>query len=123
MENNSINIATKAALFNALLFPGWGHIYLKKNKRGILIILPVIAGMMYIFWSIFQTAKKIVMATPLIKGTVDIVAVVNLTMNSVREVNSSFYLILLLVLLLWVFSIIDAYLLGKKEQKAIQNQD
>lgn len=114
-EEKSVDVATKAALYNALLFPGWGHFYLKKYKRGILIILPVVAGILLICWSVIQIAQKILKATPFKKGSVDIISVVNLSMNSIMEVDSSFYLILLFIVLLWIFSIVDAYLLGKKQ--------
>jgi hypothetical protein len=114
-----VDIATKAALYNALLFPGWGHFYLKKYKRGFLIILPVIAGMLLMCWLVIQVAQKILKAIPIKKGNVDIVAIINLSMNSLNEVDSNFFLILFLIFLLWVFSIIDAYLLGKKQIQEI----
>lgn len=113
MENKSVDAATKAALYSALLFPGWGHLYLKKYKRGILIILLATAGILFICWSIIQTAQKILKATPLKNGNVDIIAIVNLFMNSLKEVDSIFLIILIMIILLWIFSIIDAYLLGK----------
>ena len=65
-----MNIAMKAALFNALLFPGWGEIYLKKYKRGILIIIATAAGILSILWSIIQTTIKILRFAPFKKGTV-----------------------------------------------------
>ena len=49
-----MNPAIKAALFSALLFPGWGQIYLKKYKKGILIIIPITAGVLSILWAIVQ---------------------------------------------------------------------
>lgn len=110
-----MNIATKAALYNALLFPGWGHIYLKKYKRGMLIIFPVLAGILSICWTAFQIAEKILKATPFRKGTVDITSVVNLSINSVREIDPNYSLVLLPIALLWIFSIVDAYKLGKKQ--------
>ncbi|NTW06617.1 MAG: hypothetical protein HGA29_02110 [Syntrophaceae bacterium] len=68
-----MNPATKAALYNALLFPGWGHIYLKKYKIG-------------------KMGKGIASPCPIL-------------------------LVLLFMVLLWVFSIIDAYQLGKKQMQ------
>ncbi|MEN6623510.1 MAG: hypothetical protein ABFD50_18435 [Smithella sp.] len=114
-KEKSADIATKAALYNALLFPGWGHFYLKKYKRGILIILPVIAGILHICWSIIQIAQNILKTAAIKNGSVDIISVVNLSINSIMKVDLSFYLILSFIVLLWIFSIIDAYLLGRKQ--------
>jgi TM2 domain-containing membrane protein YozV len=114
-----MNQAIKAALFSALLFPGWGQIYLKKYKRGILIILLVAAGMLSITWAIVQVAITVIKAAPLKKGEVDISAVVNLTNSSIKALDSYYFsFIILLIIFFWVFSIIDAYLLGKKEIKS-----
>jgi TM2 domain-containing membrane protein YozV len=111
-----MNIATKAALFNALLFPGWGQIYLKKYKKGILIIIAIIAGVSSILWSVVQTTKNILKIAPFKKGTVTFSAVVQLAMDSIKALNLSYlFLILLSMILLWIFSIIDAYISGKKE--------
>jgi TM2 domain-containing membrane protein YozV len=110
-----MNPATKAALFSALLFPGWGQIYLKKYKRGILIILPVAVGMLSITWAIVQVAITVLKAAPFKKGKVDFNAIVNLTISSVKALDFYYFLfIFLLIIFFWVFSIIDAYLLGKK---------
>ncbi|GAB6267344.1 MAG: hypothetical protein STSR0002_00840 [Smithella sp.] len=54
-----MNKAIKAALFNALLFPGWGQIYLKQYKKSILIISAVMAGTLSILWSVIQATREL----------------------------------------------------------------
>jgi len=111
-----MNIATKATLFNALLFPGWGQLYLKKYKRGLAIILAVVAGISSILWSVVQTTIVLLKATPLKKGTVTFSAVIQLAIDAIKALNLSYlFLILFSMILLWIFSIIDAYISGKKE--------
>ena len=111
-----MNIASKAALFNALLFPGWGQIYLKKYKKGILIIIATIAGISSILWSVVQTTIAILKIAPFKKGTVTFSAVIQFTINAIKALNLFYlYLILFFMILLWIFSIIDAYMVGKKE--------
>ena len=114
-----MNLATKAALYNALLFPGWGHFYLKKYKRGLIFILPVMAGMLSICWAITQVAFNILKSNPFNKGPVDINAVIQLSMDSTKAIYEqgvatpcSILLVLLFIILLWIISIIDAYQLG-----------
>ena len=113
-----MNLATRAALFNALLFPGWGQIYLKKYKRGILIITGVVIGILSILWLIVQSTINILKIAPLKKGTVTFGAVLQLAINAIKTLNFYLFLILFFMFLLWIISIIDAYLIGKKE---IQN--
>ena len=106
-----MNIASKAALFNALLFPGWGQIYLKKYKKGISIIIATIAGISSILWSVVQTTIAILKIAPFKKGTVTFSAVIQLTINAIKALNLFYlYLILFFMILLWIFSIIDAYM-------------
>ncbi len=79
-------------------------------------MLPVVAGIIFITWSIVQVAVTVLKAAPLKKETVDFSAVVNLTSSSIKALDFYYFLfIFLLIFFFWVFSIIDAYLLGKKE--------
>jgi hypothetical protein len=111
-----MNLATKAALLNALLFPGWGQIYLRNYKKGISIIIASLAGVVSILLSVVQTTIAILKIAPIKKGTVTFNAVIQLTINAIKTLNLSYlFLILLSMILLWIFSIIDAYQIGKKE--------
>jgi TM2 domain-containing membrane protein YozV len=111
-----MNLAIKGALFNALLFPGWGQIYLRNYKKGILIIIASLAGVVSILLSVIQTTIAILKIAPFKKGTVTFSAVVQLAIDSIKALNLSYlFLILLSMILLWIFSIIDAYMVGKKE--------
>ncbi len=111
-----MNLAIRAALYNALLFPGWGHFYLKQYKRGIIFILPVLAGMLAICWAIAQVAYNILNANPFPKGTVDLATVIKLSTDSTKALDlNKLSIILVLIILLWIVSILDAYRLGKKQ--------
>lgn len=107
--------STKAALYNALLLPGWGHFYLKEYKRGVLIFIPFLAGLLWICWAIFQAARAILISSPFKKGTVDIAVALKLAADSVNNLNLEHYAFLLFfIILLWIISIADAYYLGRK---------
>ena len=111
-----MNLAVKGALFNALLFPGWGQIYLKKYTKGVLIILGILAGASSMMWSILQETINILKIEPLRKGISTFGALVQLAIDALQRLNLFYVsLILIFMLLLWIFSIIDAYLLGKKK--------
>lgn len=115
-----MQISTKAALYNALLFPGWGQIYLKRYKRGILIIAGITAGIISIVWSVVETTMNILRIAPFKKGTVTLLAVYQLTLNAMQSLNFfPFLLTISLMLLLWILSIMDAYKLGKEKMAII----
>jgi TM2 domain-containing membrane protein YozV len=111
--------ATKAALFSALLFPGWGQFYLKRYKRGLVFIMPVLIGTLALVWAIVQVGITIIKAAPFKKETVQLANVIQVTVDALKTIDFSYFLfILCLIAALWVLSIIDAYLLGKKMMTA-----
>jgi TM2 domain-containing membrane protein YozV len=115
-----MNLAIKAALLSALLFPGWGQLYLKQYKRGIAFILPVLAGVIFICWSLIQVVMNTLKAAPLQKGSVDINTILKLTNDSLITLDStSLSLIMLIIIGLWIYSTFDAYILGKKMMNVI----
>jgi hypothetical protein len=110
-----MNTATKATLLSALLFPGWGQLYLKRYKRGLLFILPVLAGILALAWAVAQVAMAIIKTTPFKKGTVQLSNVIQVTVDAVKAFDLfNFLLIVIFLAALWILSILDAYLLGKK---------
>ncbi len=115
-----MNLATKAILFNALLFPGWGEIYLKKYLKGFWIIIAFLSGIVSIVWSITQAAMDILKVAPVKKGTVTAGIVIEVAMKAIKSLDFYFLIfILILMVLLWILSIIDAYLLGKEAMAKI----
>jgi TM2 domain-containing membrane protein YozV len=114
-----MNKATKAALFSALLFPGWGQFYLKRYKRGLVFIMPVLIGTLALVWAIVQVGITIIKAAPFKKETVQLANVIQVTVDALKTIDFSYFLfILCLIAALWILSIIDAYLLGKKMMTA-----
>lgn len=115
-----MNLATKAALFSALLFPGWGHIFLKKYKRGIFLIISVSIGIIILCYYIVSVAIDVLRGASLKKGDVSFSYVINLSAEAVKSVNQFYiFFVLLFIIILWIFSIYDSYSLGKKEMEKI----
>ena len=107
--------AKKAALFSALLIPGWGQIYLKYYKRGLAFIVPVLMGILAMVWMVVQVGMAIIRAAPVAKETVQISNAVRITSDAIKVIDLfTFLLIFSLIVALWILSIVDAYLLGKK---------
>lgn len=115
-----MNVAGRAILFNILLFPGCGQIYLKHYKKGILILAGTVVVILSILWSIIQKTIAILKISPFQKGTVTIGAIVDLAMKSLSSLDSIYLLSIFCSLMaLWLFSIIDAYLVGKKVMASV----
>lgn len=107
--------ARKAALFSALLFPGWGQIYLKHYKRGMIFLVSVVAGMISLAVSVILSGFAIIKAAPFRKGTIQFSDVIDVCIKAFGAINTKLFLsMIVLLLLLWILSIIDAYQLGKK---------
>jgi TM2 domain-containing membrane protein YozV len=110
-----MDIATKAALFSALLFPGWGQFYLKHYKRGLIFIVPVLAATLALVWSIIDIGISIIKATPFKKGTDHLTNAIQVAVDALKAINLSYFMMLLIIIsIFWILSIIDAYQLGKK---------
>ena len=78
--------ATKAALFSALLFPGWGQFYLKRYKRGLVFIVPVLASALALVWSIVEIGISIIKAAPFKKGTVHPANVIQVAVDALKAI-------------------------------------
>lgn len=110
-----MNNAVKSALFSALLLPGWGQFYLKFYKRGLLFLLPTLWGLLAIAWMIIDAGMTAVKILSFPKGSFQISYVFLTLAESFKLINLlHLLLILVLALVLWLLSVLDAYQLGKK---------
>ncbi|MGA2332077.1 MAG: DUF6677 family protein [Syntrophales bacterium] len=109
-----MKIAIKAALLSGLVFPGLGHIYLKRYRRGLAILIPVLLCLGIIIRTVVVSALESLKAIESGGGIADMETVSNLArIDSVHSgINLNF--ILLFVLCCWLFSVVDAYKIGKK---------
>jgi hypothetical protein len=108
-----MNIAVKAALLSGFVFPGLGQIYLKQYWRGLIMIILVMLGLIIIVgmatFSAFESLKAIQMEG----GTVDMNTISNLA-ATYSTLNDIYYkIIFLLIACCWLFSIVDAFRIGK----------
>ena len=115
----------KAALLSALVFPGLGQMYLKRYVRGLIPMVFILTGLGVLIVQATVGALQVLdkIQIQLQGGTVDMNAVSNLAAGSSTHGDPYSSLISLGIAVCWVFSVIDAYLLGKeKDRRNIQNQ-
>jgi hypothetical protein len=102
----------RAALLNALIFPGVGHIYLKRAARGCLFLLPALVALLYFLNQVMERANAIagqVMAGTMPLDPVLIAARIEESSGNSTLMTSSVYVIVVC----WAASIVDGYLLGR----------
>lgn len=102
----------RAALLNAFIFPGVGHIHLKRAARGSIFLLPTLVAVLYFLNQVMERANAIV--DQVSAGTMPldpalIAARLEDSSGNSALMTASVYLIVVC----WAASIVDGYLLGR----------
>jgi hypothetical protein len=107
--------ATKAVLLSALVFPGTGHIFLKKYKAGVVLAGVSIAGMYYVVSNAIDTAMAIV--EQIQNGEVQIDSALAISeLASKQPAGSEAWLLNIAtyaIIICWIIGIIDSYRAGR----------
>jgi TM2 domain-containing membrane protein YozV len=113
-----MKVAYKAVLLSVFVFPGAGHLYLKRYWSGLVIIFLSCTVLGYIIWSATVSALNSLHDAMLkmqggatnLQELSDIAGSKMLTAYPYQ--NAVFYVIVCL----WIFAIIDAYRIGKQRE-------
>jgi TM2 domain-containing membrane protein YozV len=108
----------KAALLSLFVFPGLGQIYLKRYRRGLVILFSFLTGLGYIVWFITVSAlKRLDDAMVMMKGDItklqhpqDIFGSKMLTTGPCQDV------VYYVIMGFWIFAVIDAYRIGRQRE-------
>ena len=106
---------TKAALVSALIFPGLGHLVLKRPMRGCLFIVPALLAVGFLLRTTLALASALV--DEINNGTlaidpIQIVARIHASGVDNAATNAAS----LVIVLCWVGSVADSYWLGRRGQ-------
>ena len=108
--------AVKAALLSGFVFPGLGQIYLKRYLRGLIIMIPVLLGLIIIVEiatvGVLESLKKIQIQVE--DGATDTNTMLTLATSYSTHNDIFFKAISLFIVCCWLFSLIDAYSIGKR---------
>ena len=101
----------RGALFSALIFPGSGQMLLKEKKRGLFFASISVAGIIAMVISVV-TATWAGMEQVALQGIeIKISVMVEAAINSFKAAKTY---ILPLLIICWLSSIVDAWMLGKR---------
>jgi len=104
--------STKAALISALVFPGLGHLVLRKGARGLLFIVPAALAVIYLLRSVLQLLDRLMDDINRGALALDPVAILERVHASGID-NAATNLASLVCIVCWAGSIIDALWLGR----------
>jgi TM2 domain-containing membrane protein YozV len=107
--------ALKGALLSGLVLPGLGQMLLKRYMRGLAFIAVVVGGLAVMVLKASQLAYSIVEKMELDSRGMDMQTITDAaTRAAATSDNRSFNLCLGLIIVTWLFSIVDAYVIGRK---------
>ncbi len=107
--------ALKGALLSGLVLPGLGQVVLRHYKRGLALMLVVLGSLTVMVIKAAQLALAVFEKMELEGGATDIQAIAQAaTRASVTSDSRLFNFCLLLIVACWLFSVVDAYVIGKK---------
>ncbi|MFT6273982.1 MAG: hypothetical protein ACJAZ0_000070 [Halioglobus sp.] len=110
--------STKAALLSALIFPGVGHMFLKKKIPGVALIS---ASFVAIYYLASKAMEKALQITEKIQSgdiSLDIAAMTELVTKNPTGVDAQVIDIATYTFItFWLFGIIDSYRLGRAGEK------
>jgi TM2 domain-containing membrane protein YozV len=114
--------AVKAALLSGAVFPGLGQIYLKRYLRGLIMLIFTLLALIIVVGitmvAVFESLNNIQVEG----GTVDIHTLSNPALvHSARDATLS-KLLSSFILCSWVFSVVDAYSIGKRKGTGTKNE-
>jgi len=106
--------STKAALISALIFPGLGHLALRKGKRGLLFMVPAAVAVLYLLSSVLQLLNQLM--AEINSGALGLDPVVILERVHASGIdNAATNLASLACIVCWAGSIADALWLGRQK--------
>ena len=104
------------AAFLSFLFPGLGEIYLRRFWRGIMIMIFVLAGIGVITVITMVRVSEDLKRIQAGGSAVDTAAIDHIVSAVLSGPSFHMKIIFLIVLGMWLYSIIDAYRLGRKTE-------
>lgn len=111
----------KGVLLSGLIFPGLGQIALKRYPRGIALILVVLAALALMIVTAVQEAYAILENIEAGGGTPDTETIRQAAEQAAAASDSMVIpAMALLILICWVIGIIDAYRIGRQQDREAQ---
>ena len=106
-----MNRSVKAALISALVFPGAGHLYLKRGARACLFLVPTLASVVVFLNDAMEQATEI--AGQIMAGTMSADPVAMAARLEQQGGSALATVAATVMIACWIGATVDAYLLGR----------
>ncbi|MFT6050615.1 MAG: hypothetical protein ACI9B9_000253 [Halioglobus sp.] len=111
--------STKAALLSACIFPGVGHLFLKKHIAGIVLMSTSLIAIYYLASTAMEKALQITEKIQRGDISLDIATITELVTKQPAGTNAQLIDIATYTFIIcWVISIVDSYRLGRAGEKS-----
>jgi hypothetical protein len=108
----------KGALLSGLIFPGLGQIALKRYRRGIVLMLVVMAALIVMIVTAVQQAYAVLERIEAVGGTPDSETIRQAAEQAAAASDSAAIpAMALLIVICWVVGIVDAYRIGRQKDR------
>lgn len=109
---------SKAILLSALVIPGAGQLYLKRFRTGIVLLTVTLVCFFYILAVAMNAATSALQQIQLQGDMVDMSQITKITSDSVQHATTGGYsLSISLIVICWLYGIVDAYLAASKARR------
>ncbi|MGD8796734.1 MAG: hypothetical protein PVH51_07765, partial [Thiohalophilus sp.] len=109
--------STKAVLLSGLVFPGLGHIYLKRYLVGLVLLCIAGIAIFTITETTINIALEVVGEIETGNLALDSQSITQLVEQRSREAEQSTNLQLWVFMACWIFGIIDSYRIGSRKER------
>ncbi|MCX5852536.1 MAG: hypothetical protein NT072_10875 [Deltaproteobacteria bacterium] len=117
-----MNNSLKGALLSGAVFPGLGQVALKHYMRGIALMLTVFGCVLVIAVRAVQQASAILEKIMLAGGAINMNTILDATTQASTTSHSSmFSFVVLLIIICWIFAVVDAYRIGRQKDLEAQS--
>lgn len=113
-----MKISTKAALLSGLVFPGLGHMYLKRYIHGVILSLGAASAIYFIVSVVVTTALEV---SEKIQGgnvPLDMGAITDLVSQQLSGAERSMNVVMIGLVVIWVIGVADSYRQGRAIEKS-----
>jgi TM2 domain-containing membrane protein YozV len=110
-----MNKPIKAALFSALIFPGAGQLLLKKYVSAIYFAVFAGVGLYFLFSNLMSRTQDIIDKVQRGEVSADLATITELVNQQSSTAADSLSPALIILLVVWLVSVVEAYRVGKKE--------
>jgi hypothetical protein len=108
-----------AALLSAFVFPGAGHLYLRRARRGCLFLLPALAGLVVVTGEIIERASSL--ADQVLAGRLALdPGAIAARVTAQGGFSGIGTLAVVVLAACWIGSIIDSFVIGRAQGRTAE---